>query len=183
MKLLGLSFFPLIFLFVTFLCSLSFWYCFSLSITLFISSSVHLFSSFLSFSISLFVKLYSSATVDLYLQEMSIESHAKSKRTHLENVCVATPSAVGIETGYGLDGRVVGVPSPARYKVFLFSVSSRPVLGPTQLPIQWAPGALAPGVKRPGRETDHSLPTIAGGQEYVDLHIHSPIHLHGLVLN
>jgi hypothetical protein len=27
---------------------------------------------------------------------------------------------------------------------------------PTQPPIQWVPGALSPGVNRPGRETDHS---------------------------
>jgi hypothetical protein len=29
--------------------------------------------------------------------------------------------------------------------------------GATQPPIQWMPGALSPEVKRPGRETDHSL--------------------------
>jgi hypothetical protein len=34
-------------------------------------------------------------------------------------------------------------------------------LGPTQPPIQWVPGALFLGVKRPGRETDHSLPSGA----------------------
>jgi hypothetical protein len=28
-------------------------------------------------------------------------------------------------------------------------------------PIQWVPGALSPGVKRPGREADHSPPTSA----------------------
>jgi hypothetical protein len=31
-------------------------------------------------------------------------------------------------------------------------------LGPTQPPIQWVPGALSLGVKRPGREADHSPP-------------------------
>jgi hypothetical protein len=46
--------------------------------------------------------------------------------------------------------------SPGRIKNFLFSTSSRPVLGWTQPPIQCVPGALSPGVKRPGRETDHS---------------------------
>jgi hypothetical protein len=29
-------------------------------------------------------------------------------------------------------------------------------LGPTQPPIQWVPGALSLGVKRPGHEADHS---------------------------
>jgi hypothetical protein len=46
-------------------------------------------------------------------------------------------------------------------KHFLFSMSSRPVLEPTQPPIQWVPGAVSPGVKRPGREGDHSASTSA----------------------
>jgi hypothetical protein len=45
--------------------------------------------------------------------------------------------------------------SPGRAKNFLFSKSSRPAPGSTQ-PIQWVPG-----VKRPGREADHSPPTSA----------------------
>jgi hypothetical protein len=45
---------------------------------------------------------------------------------------------------------------PGRVKNFLFSTSSRLALGSTQPAIQWVPGALSPGVKRPGREADHS---------------------------
>jgi hypothetical protein len=33
--------------------------------------------------------------------------------------------------------------------------------GPPKPPIQWIPGALSPGVKRQGREADHSPPTSA----------------------
>jgi hypothetical protein len=88
-------------------------------------------------------------------------------------------SSVSIATGYGLDGRVVGV----RVKNFHFSTSSRPALGYTQPPIQWVPGALSPGVKRPGREADHSLPTSAEIKKNIDLHIHVPIRLHGIVLS
>jgi hypothetical protein len=51
--------------------------------------------------------------------------------------------------------------SPGRVKNFLFSMSSKPVLGSTQPPIQWIPRAVSPGVKRPGREADHSPPTSA----------------------
>jgi hypothetical protein len=49
--------------------------------------------------------------------------------------------------------------SPGRVKNFLFSTSSRPAVERTQPPIQWVPRALFPGVKRPGREDDHSPPT------------------------
>jgi hypothetical protein len=48
--------------------------------------------------------------------------------------------------------------SPGKVKNFHFSMSSRPALGSTQPPIQWVPGALSPGVKRPGREADHLPP-------------------------
>jgi hypothetical protein len=62
---------------------------------------------------------------------------------------------VGIATGYGLDykGRSS---SPGRVNNFLFSMSSRPVMGPTHPPFQWAPG-----VKQPGSESDHSIPSSA----------------------
>jgi hypothetical protein len=42
-------------------------------------------------------------------------------------------------------------------------------LGPTQTPIQWVPGALSLGVKRLGREADHSPPSSAEVKECVEL--------------
>jgi len=38
-------------------------------------------------------------------------------------------------------------------------------LGLTQLPIQWVPGTLSLGVKRPGREVDRSSPSSAEVKE------------------
>jgi len=35
-------------------------------------------------------------------------------------------------------------------------IYGRPALGSTHPPIQWVSGALSPGVKWSGRETDHS---------------------------
>jgi hypothetical protein len=87
-------------------------------------------------------------------------------------------SVVVIATGYVLDDRGVGVRVPVGSKIF-FSTSSRPTLGSTQPPTQWVPGALSPGVKRPGREADHSPPDSA---EDLDLYIRSPMRLHGVVL-
>jgi hypothetical protein len=86
-------------------------------------------------------------------------------------------SIVGIAIGYGLNGRGVGVRVPV--VSIILSTSSRPALGPTQSPIQWVPGALSPGVKRPGREADHSPPTSVGVKKNDDLYIHSHIRLQG----
>jgi hypothetical protein len=59
--------------------------------------------------------------------------------------------------GYVLGGRGS---IPERGKGY-FSTVFRPALGSTQPPIQWAPGDLSRGVKRPGREADHSPPSSA----------------------
>jgi hypothetical protein len=61
--------------------------------------------------------------------------------------------------------------------------ASRTGVGPTQPPIQWVTGALSLGVKRPGREADHSPPSSAEVKECVKLYFHSPIHLHGVGLS
>jgi hypothetical protein len=51
--------------------------------------------------------------------------------------------------------------SPYVDKNFHFSMSSSPALGPTQLLIQFVQGAFYSGVKRLGREADHSPSTSA----------------------
>jgi hypothetical protein len=56
-------------------------------------------------------------------------------------------------------------------RIFLFTTVSRPALESTHSPIQWVPVALFPGVKRPGREADHSAPFSA---ECVELYLPSP---------
>jgi hypothetical protein len=61
---------------------------------------------------------------------------------------------VGIATGYGLGDLWVGVRVPVGARIF--SMSSTSVLEPTQPSIQWVPG-----VKLPGRETNHYPPTRA----------------------
>jgi hypothetical protein len=72
--------------------------------------------------------------------------------------------------------------SSVRDKIF-FSTSSIPVLVPTQPPIQWVTGLFPPGVKRPGRETDHSPPTNAEAKNTWIYTSTPPISLHGVVLN
>jgi hypothetical protein len=47
-----------------------------------------------------------------------------------------------------------------RVKNYFFSTASKPALWPIQPPFQWVPETLSQEVKRPGREADHSPPTI-----------------------
>jgi hypothetical protein len=67
----------------------------------------------------------------------------------------------GIALGYGLDGR--GFESRCGLGVFLFITTSRRALGEegTQPLIQWVPGTLSLGVKRPDREAEYSPPSSA----------------------
>jgi hypothetical protein len=51
--------------------------------------------------------------------------------------------------------------SPGRVNNFLFFTSPGLALVSTQPAMQRIPGAVSPGVKRPGREADHSPPTSA----------------------
>jgi hypothetical protein len=66
--------------------------------------------------------------------------------------------------------------------IYLFTTASRPALGPTQPPLQWVPGATSLGVKRPGREADHSLPSSADVKNAWN-HTSTTVRLHGVVLS
>jgi hypothetical protein len=46
-------------------------------------------------------------------------------------------------------------------EIFLFLTPWRPVLKPTQPPIQWVPDAPSREVKRSGRDADHLPPNSA----------------------
>jgi hypothetical protein len=64
--------------------------------------------------------------------------------------------------------KVTGGQRKLHMRNFIISTShlttaSRTALGPTQPPIQWVPGALSLGLRRPGREADHSPPSSADG--------------------
>jgi hypothetical protein len=72
------------------------------------------------------------------------------------------------------------VRSSAEGRYFFFT-ASRSDLGPTQPPIQWVPGDLSPGVKKPKLEADHSPPSSAKVKND-ELCLHSPILLHGMGL-
>jgi hypothetical protein len=65
--------------------------------------------------------------------------------------------------------------------IFLFTTESKSPLEPTQHPIQWVPGALSLGVKRPRREADHSPPSSAEVKNAWRYTFTPSIHLHGVV--
>jgi hypothetical protein len=92
-------------------------------------------------------------------------------------------SSLGIALGYGLDDRGSRVRFPAGAGNFSLHHRLQNGSGAHPAPIQWVPGALSLGVKRPGPEADHSPPYSAGVKECVELYLHSPIHLHGVVLS
>jgi hypothetical protein len=96
------------------------------------------------------------------------------------NILVGKPegkepnSSVGIALGYGLAVGVLGFDSRLGLGIFLFTAASRTALPPTQPPTQLVRGVLSLGVKRPGREADHSPPSSAEVKECVKLYLHSP---------
>jgi hypothetical protein len=91
-------------------------------------------------------------------------------------------SSIGIALGYGLDDLGSRVRLPAGAGNF-FTTASTTALEPTQPPIQWVPEALSLGVKRPGREADHSPPSSAEVKNVWRYTSTSPIRVHGAVLS
>jgi hypothetical protein len=67
--------------------------------------------------------------------------------------------------------------NPGRSKIFVFSETSRPALGPTQPPMYV--GSF-PGIKRLGREVDHSPTPNAGVKNAWSYTATPPISLHGM---
>jgi hypothetical protein len=100
-----------------------------------------------------------------YLNEMRIWSFyfrvKNSSKGHTKRVSEFSTSLwdVGIATGYGHDDRGVGVTSPGRVRNFLHVVQTGSGVHPASC--QRGTGGFSPGVKRPGREGDHSPQTSA----------------------
>ena len=74
------------------------------------------------------------------------------------------------DTGFG---------SLERQEVFLFSKTSRPAMGPTQLPIHWMSGALILRLKQHDLKVDHSPPCAEVKNEW-RYTFTPPIHLQGV---
>jgi hypothetical protein len=92
-------------------------------------------------------------------QRCSPEQTVEYKTSLIYSRSRSRNSVVGIATGYRLDDRGVGVRGPVGSRFFFSPRRPDRFWGPTQPPIQWVPSALSLGVKRQGREADHSSPT------------------------
>jgi hypothetical protein len=77
-----------------------------------------------------------------------------------------------------------GLDSGLRQWIFLFSTVSRLTMRPNRSLFQWMPRVPSPGIKRLGRESNHSSPP--GAQvinKYMEPYLYSPIRLLGIVLD
>jgi hypothetical protein len=92
-------------------------------------------------------------------------------------------SSVGIALGYGLDdrGSRVRLPAGAGNSSLHHRVQNGSGAHPVSHPMGTRGSFL--GVKRLGREADHSPPSSAEVKECVELYLHYPIRLHGVVLS
>jgi hypothetical protein len=96
---------------------------------------------------------------------------------------VSRDGSVGIALGYGLDDRGSRVQFPAG--AGNFSLHHCVQNGSEAHSDSYPMGNRGsfPAVKRPGRKADHSPLSSAEVKECVELYIHSPICLHGVVLS
>jgi hypothetical protein len=98
--------------------------------------------------------------------------HYNSCRSHM---------GAAIALGYGLDDWVLL--SRQGLGIFFLTTASRPALEHTQPPNQWESEALSVGVKRSGRETDHSPPSSSEIKNAWSYNSTPQIRLHGVVLS
>jgi hypothetical protein len=80
-------------------------------------------------------------------------------------VMIIRDSSVGIALGYGLEDRGSRVRFPAGTGNFSLHHCVQDGSGAHSASYPMLPGALSLGVKRPGREADHSPPSSVGVKE------------------
>jgi hypothetical protein len=96
---------------------------------------------------------------------------------------LSTDSSVGIALGYGLDDRGSRVRFPAGAGNFSLHHSVQNGSGAHPASYPMGTSALSLGVKRAGREADHSPPSSAEVKNAWSYTSTPPIRLHGVVLS
>jgi hypothetical protein len=106
-------------------------------------------------------------TYHLHLQSTKIHERGTSVSRWLQQVnnfhviCESWDNTVGIATSYWLDDRRVGVRVLVGSRIFSSVCRSDRLWDPLNLLSNGYRGLFPRGVKRPGREADHSPPTSA----------------------
>jgi hypothetical protein len=96
-----------------------------------------------SYSFGFLAKLYMQSSYSAcVLHSLTIFYFLLSTPDYFMLLSVSRDSSVGIAMSTGWTTRGVDSLSPGRVKNY-FSISSRPALGSTQLPVKWVPGALS----------------------------------------
>jgi hypothetical protein len=116
--------------------------------------AIHTFCLYLTRIISL-----DFITLLIFGEQYKLQSSLLCSFLQLPVTSKSRDSSVGIALGYRLDDRGSRVRLPAG--AGNFSLHHRVQNGSGAHPAPWVPGALSLGVKRPGREADHSPPSSA----------------------
>jgi hypothetical protein len=115
----------------------------------------------------------------IYKSELNVLTGNRPKyfKTAMCAVLGSRDEVVGIVTGYGLANRGVEVRVPVGSRIFSF---------PSRPDRLWDPLNLLSNVERglfPRGKVTINLQLVLRSRKYVDLYIHFPIRLHGVVLN
>jgi hypothetical protein len=105
------------------------------------------------------VSSYDSTLCDRHNQTVACEPHAACP--FLTNILHIKRAVIAQSTSYELNDQGVGVRVPVGARTFTSPCCPEWLWGPPSLLSNGYRGALSPGVKRPGREADHSSPTSA----------------------
>jgi hypothetical protein len=112
-----------------------------------------------------------------FLANVSRSRSTRSNKTmiFLPSTGIVRSCDSAVSTVTSLRARPLGFDSRQELGIFFFATASRPILGPTQPPIQLVPGALSPLVRGEGYEVDHSPPSraeIKNAWSYISTHLY-----------
>jgi hypothetical protein len=102
---------------------------------------------------------------------------------HQTSQCCRSIFSVGVATGYGLDDQMIGVRFLAGAGNFFLRHRVRTCSGTHPASYPMGTESSFPAGKAAGREADHSPPSSPEVKEYVEIYLHSPLRLHGMVLS
>jgi hypothetical protein len=115
-------------------------------------------------------------TTDTFISSShSVLHYLRIDSTSLNNLrilkSVSRGSSVSIVSGYGWTTGRSRFDPRQRQRICSLASVSRPVLGPTQPPVQWVPRVLSPGLKRGRRVTLTTHPHLMPSRDEYELYL------------